>query len=393
MKTRTMLSVVGLAIGAMLALVLLLASGGTTGEYHSGGTLLCFDCHTIHFSMQHGFAGGAVGSTPTPGGDWIGSTGPNQFLLKMPANDLCKACHDGQTYAPDVWGDHPQNAGSYLEGREAGGLPTAATPYENWKGHELDSTTRPPGYNPGSVGLADWYPVGSKLECINCHAQHGPAYAYRNLGSYAIGGTAANFRPTYSITSSSATAISNNADVWVNLGSYTAGSGNAATFGPYYSRANINFIRNDATLGSIKTSNRMGSFCAACHASFHGGPGDTNIGASPGALDGFIRHPTAQTTLGAAGAQGYGGHSSLSRYVGASKKAKVGTRDFTAYTDATPLCVSCHKGHGNQNPFGLIFLARSATTVNDEGGYASGQTTDTPTGLRNLCGQCHGQGN
>ena len=26
------------------------------GEWHSGTNNVCYDCHTMHFSMQHGFA-------------------------------------------------------------------------------------------------------------------------------------------------------------------------------------------------------------------------------------------------------------------------------------------------------------------------------------------------
>ena len=68
----------------------------------------------------------------------------------------------------------------------------------------------------------------------------------------------------------------------------------------------------------------------------------------------------------------------------------------TAWTDAQPGCVSCHKAHGNQNPFGLVFLNRNATSVDEQGGYGTGQTemaNGYGVGYRNLCGQCHSQGN
>lgn len=364
------------------------------GEWHAGNNNVCTDCHTMHFSMQHNWDG----TTPVPtsggaNGNWLSASGPNQYLLKAPANQLCLSCHDGQTFAPDVLGVNT-NA-SPTQGRSAGALndPALGSPYETWKGHTLDSTTAPPGFNPALVGApATWYDNTQGLECISCHSQHGSATAYRNLGSYSLGGAATAARPTYVIsTTNDATK-----DVWINLASYTANSGNAATFNPYYDTLNVGYNRNDAVVGTTHTSNRMDTFCATCHGNFHGGAGDANIGASTAVLDGFIRHPTSQVTIGASGTQGYGGHSTLSRYTGATTKVKVYASDRTGYTDATPGCISCHKAHGNQNPFGLIFLNRTATAVTEQGGYATGQvemTNGYGVGYRNLCGQCHSQGN
>lgn len=377
---------------ASFAVVALWAGIASAGQYHSGGSLLCYDCHTMHYSMQHGFTGGPVGTTPQPGGDWLGTSGPNEFLLKAPANALCLACHDGQSMAPDVLGVNANPAPT--QGRQAGALndQSGASPYEAWKGHTLGSTSVPPGYNPAAIGAPPTWYTGTTdgLECINCHAQHGPATSYRNLGPYALGGAGAAARPSYVISTTNTIT----ADVWVNMaGPYNGGSGVPATFNPYYDRANIFFNRNDATVGTTKTSNKIGTFCGACHGDFHGGPGDAGIGATVAKLDGFIRHPNAQVTIGAAGAQGWGGHSSLSRFVANTTKVKVATTDYTAYADATPMCLTCHKAHGNQNPFGLIFLNGNAASVDEQGGIKAGQTADLPTNMRNLCGQCHSQGN
>jgi hypothetical protein len=44
--------------------------------------------------------------------------------------------------------------------------------------------------------------------------------------------------------------------------------------------------------------------------------------------------------------------------------------------------MSCHKSHGNQNAFGLIFMSGTGTiTDNGDGGA-----------YRDLCRQCHRQG-
>ena len=393
MRGKTILTIIGLAAGTTLVLALLLVSGGTAGQYHAGGTLFCYDCHTMHFSQSHNWDGTTPVPTSPPSGltstgNWLSASGPNEKLLKAPANQLCLSCHDGQPFAPDVLGVNG-NA-SPANGREAGALNDQAlgAPYETWKGHTLGSTDLPPGYNQTLVGLpSNQYDNTVGLECTSCHLQHGSATVYRNLGP-----RNAAFQPTYVLNTTNDTTK----DVWINIAStYTGGSGSAATFDPYYSTQNIFFNRNDATVGSLKTSNKIGSFCAACHASFHGGPGDTTIGGTSSAsnLEGFLRHPTAQTTIGAAGAAAYGGHSALSRSTGATTKVKVNTTDYTGFTNASPLCLTCHKAHGNQNPFGLIFLNRTAASVDEQGGYATGQTADVPTGYRNLCGQCHSQGN
>lgn len=384
-----MVGTIGAAAGIALALVFLLASGGSTGEYHVGGSLVCYDCHTIHFSMQHGYNGeaGPAPSTPQAGGFWLG-TGPNEYLLKAPVNQICGACHDGQNFAPDVVAVNTNISPS--KGRNAGALNVesgagAGAPYQTWKGHTLDSTATPPGFAPALAGFsATVYTPANGLECTSCHLQHGAAERYRNLGPRRDSG-GNNFIVSYKISTTQDTTK----DVWINLASYSAGSGLPGTFNPYYATANIFYSRIDTTFGTKKSSNKLDVHCSACHGDFHGGPGDTTIGGIGTPPEEFIRHPTAQVSIGALG----GGHSNLSRYVGATNKVKVYTNDYSAYTSTSPGCVSCHKAHGNQNPFGLIFLNRSATSVDEQGGWGAGQTPSVEEGFRNLCGQCHGQGN
>ena len=373
----------------MAAIIAAVAFPVIAGEWHAGTTNVCTDCHTMHFSMQHNWQGGPVSTTGLPGGNWLSTSGPNQFLLKAPANQLCLACHDGQTFAPDVLGNNVNVAPS--QGRGAGALndPALAAPYEAWKGHTLGSTDAPPGFNPTAAGvpLTQQYVPANGLECISCHLQHGSATVYRNLGP-----RTAAFQPTYVL----GTANDPTKDAWINIPSpYTPNTGDPAVFNPLYDNASVSFNRTDPaapTGATTQTSNRLDTFCSACHGDFHGSPGDANIGASAAALDGFIRHPTSRTVIGASGTQGYGGHSSLTRYVGATTKVKVYASDRAAYTDASPGCVSCHKSHGNQNPFSLVFLSRTATSVGEEGGFGAAQNQTQQVGYRNLCGQCHGQG-
>jgi cytochrome c553 len=367
------------------------------GEWHAGNTNVCTDCHTMHFSMQHSWNGGAVSTTGTANGNWLSTSGPNEFLLKAPPNQLCLSCHDGQTFAPDVLynNTNPSPSG----GREAGALnqqASASAPYENWKGHTLDSTSQPPGFNPTSAGVpvSSQYDPSQGLSCISCHLQHGSATVYRNLGP-----RSAAFQPTYVLGTTNDTTK----DVWINIPSpYTPNTGVATTFNPLYAYNSVSFNRTDPAVpagATTQTSNRMDTFCSACHGDFHGGTGDTNIGGGTvGAnADGFIRHPTSKQVIGSATA---GGHSALSRYTGATTKIHVYASDRAGFTDATPGCVTCHKAHGNQNPFGLFFLSRNVTggtaAITEQGGY---NTSDPPEmangygiGYREMCGQCHSQG-
>ena len=373
-----------------MALVSFGAGAVLAGEWHAGTTNLCTDCHTMHFSMAHDWTGSTtVSTTGAQNGNWLSTSGPNAFLLKAPANQLCLACHDGQTFAPDVLGVNT-NA-SPAEGRQAGALNETAlgAPYDIWKGHTLDSTNAPPGFNPTAAGVPttqQYDPTGG-LECISCHLQHGSATVYRNLGP-----RTAAFQPTYVLGTTNDTTK----DAWINIAApYTPNTGDAASFNPLYASANVSYNRTDPvapTGATTQTSNRVDTFCSACHGDFHGSPGDANIGASAAALDGFIRHPTSRTVIGASGTQGYGGHSTLTRFVANTTKVKVYASDRAGFTDATPGCVSCHKSHGNQNPFGLVFLNGASASINEEGGYRTGQTASTLQGYRNLCGQCHGQG-
>jgi cytochrome c553 len=383
---------------ALVAVAFLAALPAIAGEWHTGSTNLCTDCHTMHFSQTHQWGSDLpIGTTPAGDGNWLSTSGPNAFLLKAPANQLCLACHDGQSFAPDVLATD-FNAGV---NRGAGALNetgVALAGYEEWKGHTLGTTNRPPGYDPTATPAGDVFPAGTQLECTSCHTQHGLATVYRNLGPRALG--TANL-PKYVINTTNDVTK----DVWVNIapvgppeeGGYIANTGDAATFNPFYSANNLLYNRIDKTVGTAKTSNGIDTMCAACHGNFHGGQGDPGIGGDPVADGGerFLRHPTAQEPLNA----GAHGTSALSRYVGATTKVKVYTTNYTGYTDASPGCVSCHKAHGNQNPFGLVFLSRNATggVITEEGGRGA---TDPPesangyqVGYRNLCGQCHGQGN
>lgn len=329
---------------------------------------MCGDCHTMHQSLTHDYYGFPV---DFPGGQ--------AGTLKNFPNPLCLECHDGHAHAPDVLEANFNDTPGPAEGRSAGALKASA----GYGGHQLGSTAAPPGWDPAAVGApADWYEASKGLRCIDCHAPHGESNDYRNLGPPALGAARPSAQPRYVIGSSNSATM----DVWIRLPSYTAGTGNASIFNPYYATATVTYNRNDATVGATRSSNRLDVFCATCHGRFHGGPGDASIGGTSGLPAAFLRHPTSQAVIGGAAALGQGTHSSLSRFIAGTARVRVYASQADL-SDATPGCISCHKAHGNRNPFALIFLGRGGGTITEQG------TTTSPTaGLPQLCGQCHEQG-
>jgi hypothetical protein len=276
-------------------------------------------------------------------------------LLKGSPNDLCLRCHDGSSWAPDVSG---ANTGTFV--RQAGGLTTGTAPYENWKGHTLGEpgVTAPGGtFNTGSTGL----------ECVNCHAQHGQSHAtypagytngqWRNLLS-APGGVSTDVAVTY------AKGVN---DTTLDIFEHDGSNGQTAI---HYSVDNVDFNEPDTTKSAY------GDWCKSCHTNFHGAENE-------GTAMNWSRHPTAGVNIGTPGKTYY---SSLAQFTGHANRVKVmnpnGQWDATQ-TDFTPSCFSCHKAHGNQNPFGLIYMMGTGT-VTEQG--------DSGTQMKNLCRQCHSQG-
>jgi hypothetical protein len=121
--------------------------------------------------------------------------------------------------------------------------------------------------------------------------------------------------------------------------------------------------------------------CKGCHTNFHGIEGGPEVGGS--ATGDWVRHPNADANIGELG----GGHSSLTTFAGRVNRVKVmsnsGVWDPPA-ADVTPSCMSCHKSHGNQNSFGLIYMSGTGTI--SEQGDTDGSTA------KQLCKQCHRQG-
>ncbi|MEZ5065365.1 MAG: cytochrome c3 family protein [bacterium] len=341
--------------------------GALAGDFHSGLSLVCSDCHIMHASQGHGYnANGSGVVTPfDPAG--------HHFLLRNDVNTLCLSCHDGQAWAPDVFEAHGNGfvrQGGALNEVGGNGL------YPPTTGHTLGATDVAPGSSPA------WNdPDG--LNCGNCHAVHGGNSAgysgYRNLGGH---GTAVGSSFAISYTRGDVEG-SNPLTAWVHENS---SSGNSAN---HYGYTGLAFNEPDQSMS------RYAEFCKGCHTNFHGAWGGAEIGGvaltdSVGtvlAYEEFIRHPAAESNIGAIG----GGHSRLTQFTGHTNQVQVmsptgqspanGGYDGTD-TELTPSCFSCHKGHGNQNAFGLIFMNGTGTITEEGDGGA----------YRDLCRQCHGQG-
>ncbi|MHB9035815.1 MAG: cytochrome c3 family protein [Armatimonadota bacterium] len=325
----------------VLSMVALASGPSVAGLAHVGSRLICSDCHTMHYSMQHNYRGRAT--------DLVTDTsGPFQGLLKASPNDLCLACHDGTGVAPDVLtnpsDDFPRQAGALNRIGTAGG-------YETWMGHTLDSKDIAPG--------GTWSDSERGLSCVDCHAQHGIVSQFRNLWSSDVAGDKFQGKTlTYAFGDSNDITK----DVWLHDG---------FDIPHRYGVVGTEFNEPDAA------RSRYGEWCSSCHANFHG---SANVGGGA-ASSPWKRHPTADINIGA----NTENSSSLTAFQSHTNRVKVmsSTGNWSAGTDVTPSCFSCHKAHGNKNPFGLIYMSGTGTVTEegDTGGMA----------MQDLCRQCHAQ--
>ena len=126
---------------AATMLPLALATPANAGDYHTGLTLRCAQCHIMHFSQAHGYNADGSGFYGN-----LGAGGPFEFLLRDEVNNLCLSCHDENGFAPDVLG--PSNGGNEPSSVRTGGyLNRLGFPAEGFatQGHTLDSTETAPG--------------------------------------------------------------------------------------------------------------------------------------------------------------------------------------------------------------------------------------------------------
>jgi hypothetical protein len=356
---------------ALLAIVALPAFA-VVDNYHYNTSMKCSDCHSMHASSHENLpvvAGMGAGIT-TPGAGkneyyFPAALAPQHYLLKN--TDVCASCHKDQTFAPDVVGD---NVNGYV--RSAGGVKEAGE--TTGGGHVIGTTTRPPGYA-ATADINGYFAAGAVLECYSCHSPHGGSN-FRNLVPYqmrsAIGSTNA---PAVGPTVAKTAAFDGTKDVTI-IGADSYAFGTPANFSNYYGRDKVVYANNQSvTFNGTTSTNRMDQFCGVCHGAFHGGSiADTG---SVGDTTTFVRHPTSTVTIGAA----------PTSYLAAANQAFANLKVYQATGTATrgtdsPGCLTCHKAHGNNNPFALIFPGTTAADTTEEGAGV----------YKNLCKTCHSMG-
>lgn len=297
---------------------------GSDPGYHYGVSLLCSDCHTLHFSQTHAWDGGAMSGTGVPDGNWLGPVGPNPYLLKAPSStELCLACHDGKTFAPDVVG--ADSAG--LVQRSAGMF--GALGALNPNGHNLSTD---PGGDPGSSAMCNrCHFTGTMatafVQCIDCHNPHGNA-SFRNLWWASAPGS----EPP--------------------LGAYIRAG---VTGLDRYEEANVGY---PAPSPSDSSYREITNACIDCHHTFFG---DYYTNASSP----YKRHPGTNTEWGSyAPIDEPGANTDPAAWASGAgflmprlKFAVVGATDFatstTVASDNEVFCLTCHRAHGSANPFSL----------------------------------------
>ncbi|MBI2526568.1 MAG: hypothetical protein HYV93_11325 [Candidatus Rokubacteria bacterium] len=269
-------------------------------------------------------------------------------ISRQEINSICLSCHAGTNgEAPAVVGAAPAGVP-----RQAGALGGGLS---HITGHTLGSAAQAPG--------GTWAPGRGGLTCSDCHAAHGELRQYRNLRLRP--GTAGTDRR---ITYSSGPVNDRTRDVWLKA---------SAAVAERYAARQVAFNQPDATKSAY------GAWCQGCHTLRHGAAGSANMGGTLGGElgRGWLRHPTVGVGVGARGDR----HSSFTRYASLSNRVPtLSPSGSWPHRDNAVSCMSCHKGHGNRNPFGLLYMSGQGQ-LTEEGDTGGGHYT-------HLCRQCHSQG-
>lgn len=298
------------AFVGIVALPGFMGGEANAGDYHVGDTLACPECHKRDFRIS-----------------------------RQDINSMCLSCHGGATAdAPAVLGANPSGLP-----RQAGALNEMGSSLPHMTGHTLGGAAAAPG--------GSWAPGLGGLICTDCHAAHGNEGQYRNL-RLRPGTADTDQRVTYS----SGSANDRTKDVWLKPSVTMAGR---------YATQRAAFNQPDQRLAAYA------AWCQGCHAAFHGAPGSANMGGMAGGDmgRGWLRHPTVGVSVGAGGDR----HSSFARYTSLTNRVPtLSPSGSWPARDNAVSCMSCHKGHGNRNPFGLLYMSGRGelTEEGDTGGAA-----------------------
>jgi|GEM_PF-6705305 len=340
--------VVALLAGGLVALGFLLVPAVNARDpgtqrltYHTGATLVCSSCHTMHYSE---------GGQPPSGAD-TGGPFP-KLLLKRNETDLCLNCHGGGT-GPNVmgggWPGGQFPATPAVQGRGHNPTGTAANPSTQIP---LDSTLglMPPGSTGGAL---------TEFTCGTCHDPHG----FSNYDT----GNAAVF--TYRLLRKS---IKGPGGASIDVSNTIQSTFRDAQFSEIESATNHNVYRSGPTIGDATRG--FGKWCASCHGNFHDdGPAFSFRHPSADELGGLYRNYTLANL-----ADGYAGGTYHFKYpVETTQGAAATTGTQWAITSGSTervFCLSCHRAHG------------SATS--NAGRWDFSQSSGAGTG----CNKCHRMG-
>jgi predicted CXXCH cytochrome family protein len=211
----------GLALLLLVCpLLVILGRRAVAGDWHSGATSVCSDCHTMHNSS--GRVPMRYDSDPQ---------GAPKLLRHATSLSLCIYCHDGSLPgSPDVIGPV-----SYVADPAGGSFPpTWSIP--SGTAHVLGGDpVKPPG---GTLSMT--------LTCVSCHDPHGGP-GFRNLRTDPAGGGV----PPVTVTATQRIKANgaNASDVYVQ--------------------------------GNIIYRSGLAAWCGSCHKDFHGRSADQEGAASP----------------------------------------------------------------------------------------------------------------
>jgi len=319
--------------------------GAQAGEepYHNGATLLCSQCHIMHASQQHPHQDQSL---PDPFGPFPQTYTPTSKLLKaFDPVALCLTCHDNVAGIPDVVGADVNG----LTDRAGGFFDSPGTP--NPRGHKLDyNLVTGPGFDLCMRCHFGGTFATAAVSCIDCHNQHGNMRP-RNLQWASDPGGEPQF------------------GLFINP---------AATGLARYEKANVAYGTSDDALNREVTN-----MCNDCHHVLTGA-GYTN----PDGSDIHSLHPSYDSERDAANYIGQGAPDGTSapthwedgtgagfqvtprlRYVNAGGTDYATSITVDASTNGV-FCLSCHRAHGGDRAFGLMWNPTSG--INGEG-----------------CDQCH----